>query len=183
MSRITPLDPSAAAEPARTLLAGVQATLGVTPNMMKTMAASPAVLKGYLGLNDALGTGVLEHAFREQIALTVGQTNACGYCLAAHHVLGAMAGLTAEEMARSRDARSRNPRREAGLQFAHAVVVDRGQVSDAALAKVRAAGFDDAEIVEIVANVALNIFTNYVNHVAQTTIDFPRVDLASAASA
>jgi uncharacterized peroxidase-related enzyme len=137
-------------------------------------------LKGYLDLNEALAAGVLDHRFREQIAIAVAQTNSCGYCLAAHHALGALAGLRPEEMTRNRDARSTEPRREAGLQFAKAIVTERGQVSDAAMARVRAAGFDDAEIVEIVANVALNVLTNYINLVAQTVVDFPPVAARAA---
>jgi uncharacterized peroxidase-related enzyme len=181
MSRITPLEPSAATGPTRQLLDAVQATLGTTPNLMKTLAVSPAALKSYLDFNDTLASGVLDRRFREQIAIAVAETNACGYCLAAHHVLGALAGLTPDEMTRNRQAQSGDARREAGLRFAKAVVVDRGQVSDAALAAVRSAGFGDAEIVEIVANVAVNILTNYINHVAQTAVDFPAIGATTAA--
>jgi len=180
MPRITPLERTAASGPARVLLDAVQATLGTTPNLMKTLAAAPAALKGFLDLNEALAAGVLDRRFREQIAITVAQANRCDYCLAAHHVLGGLAGLTPDEMARNRDARSGELRREAGLQFAKAVVAERGQVSDAALSSVRAAGFGDAEIVEIVANVALNVLTNYINHVAQTIVDFPPVAAKAA---
>ena len=180
MPRITPLERTAANGTARVLLDAVHATLGTTPNLMKTLAAAPAALKGYLDLNQALAAGVLDRRFREQIAITVAQANLCDYCLAAHHALGTLAGLTPDEMARNRDARSAEPRREAGLQFAKAVVAERGQVSDAALSSVRAAGFGDAEIVEIVANVALNVLTNYINHVAQTVVDFPPVGAKAA---
>lgn len=181
MSRITPLEPTATTGATRQMLDTVHAALGTTPNLMKTLAVAPAALKGYLDLNDALAAGVLDRRFREQIAIAVAETNACGYCLAAHHALGALAGLTPDEMARNREARSGDTRREAGLRFAKAVVVDRGQISDTALAAVRSAGFEDAEIVEIVANVAVNILTNYINHVAQTTVDFPPVAAPTAA--
>ena len=181
MSRIKPLDPKATTGATRQMLDAVQASLGTIPNLMKTLAAAPAALKGYLELNETLAGGVLDRRFREQIAIAVAETNSCGYCLAAHHVLGALAGLTPDEMARNREARSGDARREAGLRFAKAVVVDHGQVSDASLTAVRSAGFEDAEIVEIVANVAVNIFTNYINHVAQTTVDFPPVAAMTAA--
>lgn len=181
MSRITPLEPSIAKGPTKRMLDDVQAMLGTTPNLMKTLAVSPAALEGYLDFNNALASGALDRQFREQVAIAVAGTNACGYCLAAHHALGALAGLTPDEMARNREARSADTRREAGLRFAKAVVVDRGQVSDAALVAVRSAGFDDTEIVEIVANVAVNILTNYINHVAQTAIDFPPVAATTAA--
>jgi uncharacterized peroxidase-related enzyme len=180
MPRITALERTATSGPARALLDAVQSTLGTTPNLMKTLAAAPAALKGYLDLNETLAAGILDRRFREQIALTVAQANLCDYCLAAHHALGALAGLPPDEMTRNRGGRSSEPRREAGLQFAKAVVTERGQVSDTALAAVRAAGFEDAEIVEIVANVALNVFSNYINHVAQTVVDFPPVGAKAA---
>jgi AhpD family alkylhydroperoxidase len=126
---------------------------------------------------------VLDRRFREQIALAVAQANSCEYCLAAHTALGTLAGLTLDEIAQSRASRALDLRRHAGLQFAQTIVVNRGQVSDASVAAVREAGFGDAEITEIVANVVLNIFTNYINHVAQTAVDFPPVTVALTAVA
>jgi len=175
MSRITALERSAAAPAAQEMLDVVQATLGMTPNLMKTLAASPAALKGYLDLDQTLAGGVLDRQLREQIAVAVAQANGCAYCLAAHHALGALAGLTVDELTQSRSARSSDRRRSAALQFAAAVLADRGAVTDAALAKVRAAGFGDAEILEIIAHVALNVLTNYVNNVARTAVEFPPV--------
>jgi len=178
MQRIMAVNPSEAAGKAKQLLDGVQAKLGMTPNMMKTMAASPAVLEAYLGFGAALGTGMLDARFREQIALTVAQANSCEYCLAAHSTIGKMVGLKAEEIAASRGAHSQDAKRNAGLQFAQSLVVQRGEVSDETLAQVKAAGYSDGEVAEIVANVAINIFTNYFNHVARTDVDFPRVSVA-----
>lgn len=183
MPRITPIDPSTAVGSAKTLLDGVHAALGVTPNLMKTLAVAPAALEGYLALNTALAHGVLDTASREAIALAVAQVNACEYCLSAHAYLGSKAGLSGDEMARNRASHSRDARRDAGLQFAQAVVVSRGQVSDATLAAARQRGLSDAELLEIVVNVSLNVLTNYVNHVAGTTVDFPRVDVEVPASA
>ncbi len=183
MQRIAAMNPAEATGKAKQLLDGVQAKIGMTPNLMKTLAAAPAALEGYLNLNAALGSGGLDAKLREQIALTVAQANACEYCLSAHSAIGKMVGLQAEEIAASREARSADAKREAGLQFAQAIVVERGGVSDDTLARVRAAGYTDGEITEIVANVALNIFTNYFNHVAQTDVDFPRVNIALPAHA
>jgi uncharacterized peroxidase-related enzyme len=179
MPRIPAVDPSLATGEAKQLLDAVQTKLGLTPNLMRTLATAPAALKGYLDLNTTLAGGVLGHKFREQIALTVAQANACDYCLGAHAALGAMVGLSGADIAASREARAADPKRDAGLKFAKAVVAARGQVSDADFLKARAAGLNDVEITEIVANVALNILTNYINHVAQTTLDFPAVDAAA----
>ena len=178
MQRITAVNPAEATGKAKQLLDGVHAKLGMTPNLMKTMATSPAVLEAYLGFGAALGTGTLDARFREQMALTVAQANSCEYCLSAHTTIGKMVGLTPEEIAASRGAHSQDAKRDAGLQFAQTLVVQRGEVSDQAMADVRAAGYADGELAEIVANVAINIFTNYFNHVARTDVDFPRVSVA-----
>jgi uncharacterized peroxidase-related enzyme len=183
MQRLASIQPAEATGKAKQLLDGVQAKIGMTPNLMKTLASAPAALEGYLNLNAALGTGVLDAKLREQIALTVAQANSCEYCLSAHSAIGKMVGLKPEEIAASREAHSADAKRNAGLQFAQELVVERGMVPDAALQRVRAAGYTDGEIAEIVANVALNIFTNYFNHVAQTEVDFPRVNVALQAAA
>ena len=180
MSRIAPLDPAAAGR-ARALLDGVQAVLGMTPNMMRTMAQSPAVLDGYLSLSRALARGGLEPKLHEQIAITVAQANACDYCLSAHTALGLAAGLGPEELAAAREGAAPDPKAEAGLHFAREVVRQRGLIPDEALARIREAGYSDGEIGEVIAHVALNIFTNYFNGVAQPEVDFPRVSAAPAA--
>ena len=183
MSRISAINPAEATGKAKDLLAAVQAKIGMTPNLMKTLAHAPAALEGYLNLNGALATGVLDAKFREQLAIAVAQANSCEYCLSAHSAIGKMVGLGKEEIEKSRHSRSADAKTDAGLQFAQKIVVQRGEVTDADLAAVGAAGYNDAEVTEIVANVALNIFTNYFNHVAQTVVDFPRVAVAMTQTA
>jgi uncharacterized peroxidase-related enzyme len=176
MSRIETVNPTQATGKAKELLDGVKSKLGMTPNLMRVMANSPAVLDAYLKFSGNLGSGDLPAKTREQIALTVGQVNSCGYCLSAHSTIGKMVGLTAEQILESRRGSSAEPTTDALLRFARQLVDKRGKVSDADLAAVRSAGWNDGAIAEIVANVALNIFTNYFNHVAETEIDFPRVE-------
>ncbi len=183
MQRIAAVNPAEATGKTKQLLDGVKAKIGMTPNLMKTLAAAPAALEAYLNFSGALAAGSLDAKLREQIALTVAQANSCEYCLSAHSAIGKMVGLKPEEIAASREAHSADAKRQAGLQFAQAVVVERGEVSDAALGRVRDAGYTDGEIAEIVANVAVNIFTNYFNHVARTDVDFPRVDVRLTAVA
>lgn len=180
MQRIAAVDPAQATGKAKQLLDGVQAKLGMTPNLMKTLASGPAALEAYLNFGAALAGGKLDAKLREQIALTVAQANSCEYCLSAHTAIGKMVGLKPEEIEAGREALSADPKRAAALRFAQALVVERGEVSDEALASVREAGYADGEIAEIVANVAINIFTNYFNHVARTDVDFPRVGVALA---
>jgi uncharacterized peroxidase-related enzyme len=175
MSRIpTPASIDAAPAPTRPQLEAVQKQLGAVPNLFRLLATSPATLTGYLGLSGALGKGTLDPRTRERIALAVAEINGCGYCLAAHSYIGTnLAKLDAAEIAAARAGRSADARADAALRFAVAVTQARGRATDADLAAVRAAGWSDAEILEIVAHVALNTLTNYVNEVARTEVDFP----------
>ena len=183
MSRIpTPASIDATPAAARPLLEAVKKQLGVVPNLFRTVAHSPAALEGYLGLSAALGKGALPAATRERVALAVAQINGCGYCLAAHSYLGKnLAKLDDAEIAANRRGGSRDAKADAAVRFAAAVTQQRGHVDDAALRAVRAAGYDDAQIVEIVMHVALNTWTNYLNEVAHTEIDFPRASELAAA--
>ena len=183
MQRLTAVNPAEATGKTKLLLDDVQAKLGITPNLMRTLATAPAALEAYLNFGAALSTGTLHAKFREQIALAVAQANSCEYCLAAHTAIGQMVGLNQDEILASRAAQSADAKRHAGLRFAQRVVVERGEVSDAEIATVKAAGYTDGEIAEIVAHVAVNIFTNYFNHVARTDVDFPRVSLSLVANA
>lgn len=180
MPRLEAIEPAQADPKARALLEGVQKKLGMTPNLMRTMANSPAVLEAYLGFSNSLGRTSLSAKLREQIALTVGEANRCQYCLAAHTALGRMVGLGDEEIADSRRGAATDRRSEAVLQFARRIVAERGWVGDDDVAAVRAAGVSAGEVAEIVAIVALNIFTNYFNHVAGTTVDFPPAEELAA---
>lgn len=180
MSRINQLNREAAPEQARPLLDAVKSKLGLVPNMMKAMANAPVVLDGYLQLSGALNKGTLSAKLREQISLAIAQANGCEYCLAAHSTIGKMVGLTAEQIHDSRLGTAIDPRADALVRFAVKVVQTRGRVSDADLDEVRDAGFGDGVIAEVVAHVALDVFTNYFNNVAQTDVDFPKAAPLSA---
>jgi len=181
MPRIQPFDKDPADTATAELLGAVQKKMGTVPNIIATMANSPAVAKAYLGFSQSLSTGSLPARLREQIALVVGETNGCDYCVAAHTALGKAAGLTEEETCDARRAVAGDGQEQAALEFAHKIVSDRGNVSDDDVQKVRQAGYTDGEVAEIVANVALNIFTNYFNHVAGTDVDFPAAPELTAA--
>jgi uncharacterized peroxidase-related enzyme len=159
---------------ARSHLEAVNKQLGSVPNLFRLVANSPAALEGYLGMSGALAKGRLPAQTRERIALAVAQINDCGYCLSAHSFLGKnQARLSDAEIAANRHGGSLDPRALAAVRFAAQVARDRGHVSDADVQAVRMAGYDDGQIVEIVQHVALNTWTNYINSVAQTEIDFP----------
>jgi uncharacterized peroxidase-related enzyme len=164
------------------MLQAVHRQLGVVPNLFRLVATSPAALEGYLGMSGALDKGALPAATRERIALAVAQINGCSYCLSAHTYLGKhLARLDDAEIAANRAGHSHDAKADAAVRFAAQVTRERGHVSGAELQAVRAAGYSDAQIIEIVQHVALNTWTNYVNEVAQTEIDFPVVDARVAA--
>lgn len=176
MARIPAIDPTTATGSVKPLLNAVESALGVVPNMARGLGNSPAALKGYLELNKALAGGSLGAPLREQIALTVAEANGCDYCLAAHTALGKAAGLNDDDVRAARQGIASDSRSAAALRLATVLVEGRGLVSNAQLHHVRAAGLSEAEITEIVAEVALNILTNYFNILADTEVDFPPVE-------
>jgi uncharacterized peroxidase-related enzyme len=183
MSRIPiPATISDAPDGSRPLLDAVQKQLGAVPNMFRLIATSPQALEGYLGLSGALGRGALPAATRERIALAVAEVNGCAYCLSAHAYLGRnVAKLDDAEITANRNGASNDPKADAAVRFAVQVARARGHVSEAELSAVRLAGYSDAQVIEIVQHVALNTWTNYVNEVFKTDIDFPAVTARSAA--
>jgi uncharacterized peroxidase-related enzyme len=177
MSRLPiPSTIDAAPPAARPLLQAVERKLGVVPNLFRLVSNSPAALEGYLSLAEALGKGKLPAATHERIALAVAEANGCSYCLSAHTYLGKnVAKLDEAEIAANRAGASNEPKAAAAVRFAAKVVRERGHVGESDLRALKTAGYDDAEVVEIVFHVALNTWTNYINEVAKTDIDFPVV--------
>jgi uncharacterized peroxidase-related enzyme len=173
-SRIQAVDESRANSPVRRVFAEIRAKFAVVPNLFRVLANAPAALEGLMGLSAALAGGALDEKTREQLALAIAESNLCPYCLSAHTAVAAKIGLNESEIDRASRASAADARTDAILKLARAIVVQRGEVTDADLARARAAGLGDAEIVETVANVALNIFENYMSHVARLPIDFPQ---------
>ncbi len=175
VNRIIQLDPASVAGKTKELFDDVQAKWGGVPNVFRVLGNAPAVLEGYLNFDRALAAGSFNVKIREQIALAVAESNLCSYCLSAHRFIGGRAGLTEKEIADAGRAVSAAAKTEAILKLARDIVVQRGEISDADLEHARASGLTDGEVVETVANVALNILTNYMNHVARTVVDFAEV--------
>lgn len=183
MSRIpTPASIEAAPTASQPLLQAVKKQLGIVPNLFRLVANSPAALEGYLGLLGALGKGDLPAATRERIAIAVAEINGCSYCLSAHTYLGKnVAKLDDAEIAANRQGGSNDHKAEAAVRFAANVARERGHVSEEDVKTVKSAGYSDAQVIEIVQHVALNTWTNYINEVAKTDIDFPAVKVEKAA--
>lgn len=181
MSRIA--IPTRDAAPAAThpVLDAVNAQLGVVPNLYRLVALSPAALNGLTSLGGALSKA-LDVKTRERLAITTAQVNGCDYCLSAHTYLGLnLARLTPEEIALNRRGGSSDAKADAAVRFGRKVAETRGNVDAADVDAVRAAGFTDAQVIEIVAVVAENFLTNLINNVAKTDIDFPVSLTAEAA--
>ena len=173
MPRITPNSTPDAKSQA--MLDQVKKSLGSTPNIFMTMAHSPAVLGFYMGASGALKETKISAALREQIALTAAGMGQCDYCASAHTAIGKMMKLNEQELAHNLMGKSSDPKVQAALNFAGKVIASRGHIADADLQAVRSAGYSDAEVLEMIAVVALQLFTNYFNHVADTAVDFPLV--------
>ena len=182
MPRIAPYPHESAEGTRKELMDAVKNQFGAVINMFGTVAHSPAALKSMLGSFGALSDGRLGAALGEQIAVAVANANGCEYCLSAHTVLGKKAGVSADAMEAARQGRSDDARTQAAIGFALKVVERRAHIDDADIDALRKAGFGDEDIVEILAHVALNLFTNYVNVAFNVDVDFPSVKPARAAA-
>jgi uncharacterized peroxidase-related enzyme len=181
MNRVPLIDNSDASGELKAQLDQIRGAFGATPNMFRAVANSPAALKSMWSSFGALAGGTLGAKLAEQIAVAVADRNGCDYCLAAHTVLGRKAGASAEEMASAQAGEAADAKTQAALRFALKLVDERAQVDDADVRRLREAGFSDEAVVEILAHVALNLFTNYVNVALAVPLDFPAVKLRRAA--
>lgn len=181
MSRIALADPAKAGA-AQASVDAIKAKFGAVPNIFRAMARSPQTLAAYLGFAGPLGDGALSAATRERLALVVAEANGCEYCVAAHAAIGRKTGLDAGEIAAARRGTSADAKAAAALAFARALVGTRGAVPASAIERLKAAGYGEGEIVEIVAVVGLNIFTNYLGRALDYPVDFPAVAPLAAAA-
>ena len=173
MARLTQITDTAAVPAAATLFTAIKGKIGMVPNLYRVAANQPPVLAAMLGLNETLAGGAFDARTREAIALAVAGANACDYCASAHAAISAGLKVAPATIDDHLAGRSDDARTAAILRLSVAIVTAKGMVSDGDLANARDAGLTDADIVETVAQVVANIFTNYLNHVAETDIDFP----------
>lgn len=162
-------------EKSKPMLAAVAAQFGKAPNMLRTLAHSPAALQFYVSQVQALSGGELTAQLREQIAMGMAGISHCDYCASAHTLAGKRRGLDATALMENMRGRSPDAQTQAALDFVREIVTQRGHVDVDAVDRIRHAGYSDAGIIEIIAHVGMNLFTNYFNHIAGTVIDFPLV--------
>jgi uncharacterized peroxidase-related enzyme len=175
-TRIETLNPDTTTGKSKELFNVVQSKLGFIPNLIKVFGNSPATLQTYLSLGELTASGNFSNKFREQLALAIAEENNCNYCLSAHTAIGKMNGLSDEQTEQSRQGLANEAKIQAALQFAQKVTSKRGQVSSDEIQAIKNAGYNDEDILEIVLNVVANTLTNYVNHIADTEVDFPSVE-------
>ncbi len=176
MPRIEPLTVETAEGRSQKLLTEVEKGSGRVPNIIGTMAHSSAVLHSYLSFSGAIKSGSLSNELRECVAMTVAGINECSYCAAAHHAIGQSQGQSSEDLRSCLRGESKDAKTQAALDFSRQIIETKGFVSDEQFKTIRDAGFSEGEVLELVATVSLNTFTNYINHVVETEIDFPPVD-------
>lgn len=174
MSRITTIDPGNASAEQKALFDAIEQQLGSVPNYLKVLANSPVALRAFLGLQRVSGDGSLSPQTRERIALALAQQNACAYDLAAHLASGRQRGLTGNEMAANREGCSEDARAVVALRLARSLTRHMGAIASAELIEARAAGYSDADIVEIIVHVGLNVLTNILGNASRVEIDFPK---------
>ena len=180
MARVQVVNPQTATGETKSLLDAVQAQLGVTPNFIRVLANSPTALEGFLGLYGALGKASIGKPTQERIALAIAEGNGCQYCVSAHTAIGRGAGLSNAEMALNRQGTSKDVKAAAIVAFAKALNTNLGEITTAEFDAARNAGLTDAEIVEVISVVALNIYTNILGKATRIEIDFPKVELFDA---
>lgn len=167
---------------AKDMLAAVEEKLGRIPSMLLPLAQSPTALDAYLSLSDVIARGTFPLSLREQIALAVSGANECSYCASAHAAIGKMAQIDDAEVARNLKGEATDPYVAAVLSLVTEILDQQGAISDVELARAHDAGLSDAEIVEVVANITLHLFTNYFNRLAQPEVDFPVVSFERQAA-
>ena len=181
MSRITTVSNQTANIEQRALLEAIQNQLGMVPNFLRVFAHSPDALKAFLGLHHIANHGSLDAATRERIALALAQQNECEYCLSAHTAIGRKAGLNSAEIEANRTGTSQDAKATVAIKFARALVEHKGEITNAELQSMRDAGFSEADIVEVITHVGMNILTNILGKASRVDIDFPKVALRLAA--
>lgn len=181
MSRINVVTNETANSEQKELLDAIQSQLGMVPNFLKVFANSPSALRAFLGLHGIANEGSLDPQTRERIALGLAQQNSCEYCLSAHTAIGRKAGLSNEEIDANRAGTSQDAKAAVAVKFARSVAENTGEVTTAEITEARNAGYSDAEIVEIITHVGMNVLTNMIGKASRLEIDFPKVSLKAVA--
>jgi len=180
MSRINVITNESANTEQKELFSAITAQIGMVPNFLKVFANSPVALRAFLGLHSIASEGSLDNLTKERIALALAEQNACQYCASAHTAIGSNAGLSGAEIEANRAGTSQDAKAAVAIKFAKALAEHNGEVTSAELLEVRAAGYSESDIVEIITHVGMNVMTNILGKASRVEIDFPKVELKKA---
>ncbi len=180
MSRINLVTKEQANPEQLALFDAIEQQLGMIPNFLKVFANSPAALQAFLGLHSIANAGDLDAKTKERIALGLAEQNACQYCVSAHTAIGKGVGLSGDEILANRSGSSQDAKAAVAVKFSRSLAENNGEVSTTELLEVRNAGYTEAEIVEIITHVGMNVLTNILGKASRVEIDFPKVELIEA---
>ena len=173
MPRLNVISPAQTTGPAKQIYDDLTKKMGKVVNIFQGMANSPAALRAYLSMSDALAEGDLSPEDREALYLAVSESNGCHYCVSAHSMVAKSIGVSEDETLAARGFGSSNEKRAALLDFVRKVIATKGFVEDQDIEAVRQAGYSDGQIAESIGYIGLATFSNLFNHVHDTTVDFP----------
>lgn len=179
MSRIAFVDQRNANAEQKVLLDAIQLQFGAVPNYLRVLVNSPSALRAFLGLHGVASNGSLSAQTRERIALALAQHNGCEYSLSAHTALGRKVGLTGDEMTANRAGSSEDAKAAVSVKLARSLSEHRGAISNAELFEAREVGHSEADIVEIIMHVGMNLITALIGNASHVEIDFPKVSLSA----
>lgn len=181
MARIEPTTIADAPASTKGTLEAINGKLGRVPNLLATLGKSPAAINSYVKQGEAIGTGTLGPKVAESLALAIANFSKCGYCASAHNAIGKMVGVSDEEREFNRNGKSSDPKTQAAINLARAIVGGRGFISDEVFTVSRE-HLNESEILEVITITTFNLFTNYMNHAIETENDFPEVELVASAA-
>ncbi|HEY9680264.1 MAG TPA: carboxymuconolactone decarboxylase family protein [Oculatellaceae cyanobacterium] len=157
------------------MLAQMEKSMGLTPNIMKQMANSPAALEAFLLSKDSLSKGMLTERMRLLIGILIAETYSCGYMLSARVAQAKKAGMSDDDIRIAKDQCSKDPKEDRGLQFVRNLILRHGELPPSEVAELKAVGYNEGEIVELIANTSMNMQVYYLVQIANPEADFPAV--------
>lgn len=171
--RLNSIEPEAAEGKVAAIYGQVKSRMGMVPNLFKGLANSPQALEAYLELDRLIGDGSLTPVEQQLVRMVASVHNGCTYCVAAHTLGLKGAGMSDEDILEVRRGQSEDPKLQALITFTQETLATKGFVSDDDLAAIRAAGYKDANIADLMVVIAQKALSNYFNHIHDTVLDLP----------
>ena len=157
----------------RSELQATEKTYGSIPNLYRGFATNPAMLKAYLGFNEALKEfGHLSPIEQQVVYVTFSAENGCTYCVGAHSTLSDMAKMPVQTLTELREQRSlSDPKLDSLRRFSLSALEHRGWIPEQDIMDFEAAGYDQRHVLEVLTILAQKTLSNYFNHISHTPLD------------